>query len=723
MASPKRRNVNSATLATSTRSVVEAVEARILFHLEVVDPQPDLTVAAGSAATTIDLTSRIDNEETDTVVRMSTNSGDMDIQLFDRQKPITVVNFLNYVRRNAYANTFFHRSANLGGPDPASAQLIIQGGGYALPVTATGTFNRIATDAPIELEVQANGVIPNTRGTIAMARTSEQNSATSEFFINTTDNTNTLGPENGGGYAVFGELVNDTVGTADAIAALQTGSVPETPFSDLPARDTAGDLGAENLVVVTGTTVLPDAGTTYAVTSSNPAIVTAAVNNGTLSLSAPAGAAAGPAEITVTATQNGATVTDAFNVTVGGDGGGGGGGTPGSVTIGEGAARQVTFVDADGTTATVSLRGGGTAVLDLAGTGLTQTTDGRGIRVTGPVTSITALTLNGTDGRTTVNVRARGGTDNAVDVNGITAAGGVRNLSGRQLSVTGPVTLGSAARVDLADLTNATLTINGTTPVSINIDGAVTDSTVTSTAAIRSFRADSVGGTDAEPQAIQAPSIGRLTVGSELTGDVRAANDAGGTIGNVTAGGAFTGNLSGFNLGSFRAGAITDSTFNLVQNIDGSNAGIRRLQVNGPITNSDVRSTNGIGTVTANGMSGSSLFAGVRPEVADALPTREQFVGNAPIRSVTLRGGAAAQSFVNSYIAAGSIGRLNLGTVQQTNAGGTAFGVATLSSPQGGAAGVRSVAATDASGGAIRLSRLTEPTQSFDREDFEIRVL
>lgn len=129
-----------------------------------------------------------------TVVRMETNFGEVDIEMFNGTNPITVTNFLNYVRKGQYSESFFHRSVN---------DFVIQGGGFAYSNTGGATV--LPTDAPIALEYNR----PNAERTIAMARTNVANSATSQFFINTKDNSTDLGP--GGfspeGYAVFGRVI------------------------------------------------------------------------------------------------------------------------------------------------------------------------------------------------------------------------------------------------------------------------------------------------------------------------------------------------------------------------------------------------------------------------------------------------------------------------------------------------------------------------------------
>ena len=108
-----------------------------------------------------------------TIVRFTTNLGTFDVELFDDTMPVTVANFLRYVDSSRYDSTIIHRSTTSNQTDIK----IVQGGGFAL----TGSrLSYVATDAPIPLEASGS----NSRGTLAMARTSDPNSATSQWFFN-----------------------------------------------------------------------------------------------------------------------------------------------------------------------------------------------------------------------------------------------------------------------------------------------------------------------------------------------------------------------------------------------------------------------------------------------------------------------------------------------------------------------------------------------------------
>jgi len=169
-----------------------------------------------------------------TYVRMETVLGDIDVELFDNITPLTVANFLNYVDDADYDNTFIHRSH--------AGYQIIQGGGFKFE---NGLLDVVPTDPPIVLEYN----LPNERGTIAMARTAEPDSATSGWFFNHGDNSDIWGPQNGGGYAVFGRVIGNGMDVVDAIAAVQVWNAG-SPFDTLPLIDYPVDITDEYLVMI-----------------------------------------------------------------------------------------------------------------------------------------------------------------------------------------------------------------------------------------------------------------------------------------------------------------------------------------------------------------------------------------------------------------------------------------------------------------------------------------
>ncbi len=181
-----------------------------------------------------------------TLVEFDTSLGTFEVSLYDGVAPQTVANFLAYVNSSAYDDTIVHRvDTGLG---------VIQGGGFDTLAAP------IPTNSPIPLEYN----LPNVRGALAMARTIDPNSATDQWFINTVDNSQTLGQANGGGYAVFGQVVGNGMDIVDAIAGVPTFAYI-SPFSQLPLRNfTQADynnqvsLTTDNFVIINSITVVPE---------------------------------------------------------------------------------------------------------------------------------------------------------------------------------------------------------------------------------------------------------------------------------------------------------------------------------------------------------------------------------------------------------------------------------------------------------------------------------
>jgi peptidyl-prolyl cis-trans isomerase A (cyclophilin A) len=152
-------------------------------------------------------------------VTMITTAGTVVMELNPAVAPISVNNFLSYVSSGYYASTLFHR---------VIAGFVIQGGGYT-----SGLLKKAGQTGPIALET--NKGLSNTRSTLAMARTSVFDSATSEFFINLVDNLS-LDYKNAAdpGYAVFGKVVTG-MEVVDAIAATPTTNV--NAFANVPTTN------------------------------------------------------------------------------------------------------------------------------------------------------------------------------------------------------------------------------------------------------------------------------------------------------------------------------------------------------------------------------------------------------------------------------------------------------------------------------------------------------
>ena len=151
-------------------------------------------------------------------VVMKTNKGDVVMELDHKMAPKSVENFMAYVNENYYDGTIFHR---------VISGFMIQGGGF------TSDMKQKPTKAPIVNEGK-NGLL-NTRGTLAMARTNDPNSATSQFFINTVDNQFLNANGRNPGYAVFGQVI-DGMDVVDVIRAVKTAVNVKTKMDNVPVE-------------------------------------------------------------------------------------------------------------------------------------------------------------------------------------------------------------------------------------------------------------------------------------------------------------------------------------------------------------------------------------------------------------------------------------------------------------------------------------------------------
>lgn len=158
-------------------------------------------------------------------VELITNKGKIVIELFDDAAPLSVENFLQYVNDGFYDGTIFHRvQPGMG---------VIQGGGFTEEMEKKETLEPIANEA-------GNG-IRNKRGTVGVARTTEMDSATSQFYINLIDNPGFNGDGVNSGYAVFGRVyegmdIVDTIATAETTSSQGLQHVPEDPIVILSAQ-------------------------------------------------------------------------------------------------------------------------------------------------------------------------------------------------------------------------------------------------------------------------------------------------------------------------------------------------------------------------------------------------------------------------------------------------------------------------------------------------------
>jgi cyclophilin family peptidyl-prolyl cis-trans isomerase len=169
-------------------------------------------------------TAQADDQIDNPRVLMKTTDGEITIELFADKSPITVENFLNYVDAGHYDGTVFHR---------VIPNFMIQGGGFTAALEEKETGDPIVNESINKLH--------NTRGTLAMARTSDPDSATAQFFINQRSNLRLDWAGGKDGYTVFGEVVDgmqvvDIIALSDTSSARALTTQGPTVFQDVPVK-------------------------------------------------------------------------------------------------------------------------------------------------------------------------------------------------------------------------------------------------------------------------------------------------------------------------------------------------------------------------------------------------------------------------------------------------------------------------------------------------------
>ena len=150
------------------------------------------------------------------MIRFETTLGDFTIEFYEKEAPESVANFLRYIEDEFFDSTIFHRIV---------PGFVIQGGGF------TEDMSQKHTKPPVKNE--ADNGLKNSRGTLSMARTSDINSATSQFFVNLKDNDFLDNSRGNFGYAVFAR-VSQGMDVIDKIAAVETGR--KRGFDDVPVE-------------------------------------------------------------------------------------------------------------------------------------------------------------------------------------------------------------------------------------------------------------------------------------------------------------------------------------------------------------------------------------------------------------------------------------------------------------------------------------------------------
>ena len=313
------RATNSGGRATGTVAITREAAPTVKTTLA-----PVSLAAAGT--TTVDLAGTFDDADiTNTRVRFDTSAGPVNVELFDRQAPKTVANFLNYVGDGDYTDSIFHRSAKLTGGVP----FVLQGGGFTFEAGTPPTIASVPQDPAVQNEFDA--ARSNLRGTIAMAKLGgDPNSATNQFFFNLGNNAANLDTQNGG-FTVFGKVVGAAdQAVVDQLAAIPTqnqsaaadlppsqqGVFGEIPLTNYTGTDFPSDATRSNFAIINGVSVTEQTEVlTYSIVSnSNPAAATATITDNRLNIQ---GVAAGTTTLTVRATdQAGNTVQTTVTVTV-----------------------------------------------------------------------------------------------------------------------------------------------------------------------------------------------------------------------------------------------------------------------------------------------------------------------------------------------------------------------------------------------------------------------
>ncbi|MEZ5275953.1 MAG: peptidylprolyl isomerase [Opitutaceae bacterium] len=238
----------------------------------------DLDTVPDAPDTVIDLRTIFTIDGVDgPIVRYDTVVGQINVELFDVDAPLSVANFFKYVDQRSYDNSIIHRLE----PD-----FVVQGGGYKVPSPITSLPAPITAFDPIVNEAG----LPNLRGTLAMARTSELNSATSEWYFNLKDNPNLDNPLSP--YAVFGRVIGSSILVVDAIGSIQPYTFGFEPFLSIPLIDPGSTPEEDDFVIVRSIRRIPLYPTeneplsalTFTADSSNPSLVSASIEKANLRL-------------------------------------------------------------------------------------------------------------------------------------------------------------------------------------------------------------------------------------------------------------------------------------------------------------------------------------------------------------------------------------------------------------------------------------------------------
>ena len=635
----RKQRKSTAAVIHAGRHTIECLERRTLLNATLISAISAVSVTPSGPATTVNLSSHFhDPIVPGTLVEVTTPLGVIPIALTDSTTPHTVANFLQYINGGQYQGTIFHRLA---------AGFALQGGGFTTSGSAIPTLGTINGEPGQS----------NVTGSIAMALSSGPNSGTSQWFVNLANNDgsgttpNLNDTSDGGPFTVFGHVVYNGMTIVNSITALKTvdDSAQNGAWNTLPVlgtytgSSTPTSVAASDMVTTNYSVVQP---LTYTVSSDNSSVVTASVSGSTLTLTP--GATAGQTQVHVTATDiAGNTATTTFNV------GEGAQTVTESVTVGTKTVQLVRFIDSKGTVGNIAVTGRGNATITLTGAGLKESKAKNGIQtVFGKASTITVV-ANGTIPSTIMTIWGTGG-DHVLHLDGITVNGALSLLNARTVALAGALTAtGSIQTINLGNVSNNTLTI-GPGPASTIRLGSVTNENLGTYNTVKSLTADSWTGTSQ----FNVPFIRSMKIGGAFSANF------------------FVGGMKDFVAGSITGGiwAVPGKVTNInVQTMTNWTATIGSggsVNVAGTVNSSTLNTMGDLGSFISTGMTNSNVYTGANG-LSSGLPSAiGQFTSSQKITSFTVNG-----RFVNSNVAAETITKANLGSVQTSN-GGKAFGIA-----------------------------------------------
>jgi len=634
---------------------VEFLERRRLLAATVTASFANISVAPSASATSIDLNSYFNDPAIasgDTTVLVKTTNGDIPLELFNSVTPNTVNNFLQYVNGGLYNGVIFHRTV---------PNFIDQTGGFNTAGQAIANLGTVNNEFHLS----------NTAGTIAMNKvTGNPNSASNQWFINVGNNSSILDGQNGG-FTVFGKVLYNGLAIANTINGLPTidGSAlnsqfgPENETNVFPVQSASAGVVASNLVVMKSVaTVQP---LSFSVSSDNPNLVSPTIESGGKALSlAYAAGHKGWARIAVTATDlGGGTATQTFRVNVG---------TAGDVTsviVGPGGAKAVEVQQADGTLATISLKGPGSATVQVSGDSFTKTTQKNGtIFVSGSNDALAAISTTGTNRLSALNVTTQHG--RTVSVLQLDTSGDLGSINGKSVILAGDLNGGGSIKsIALQAAQEGTINIGAVSePLTLKISGAVSDESIHSAAPIASLDVSSWNALSNTTSSVEAPSIGTFAVRQDLA--------------------------------------------SVSIKLGGSGTLLKNLIVGGALSDVVLDSSGTINSIIVGSVDNSQVFAGVAtlPPGQPLPDSTSDFSASAAIKLLRVKA-----TFSSSNIAAQFLGHLSLGKLQTSN-GGANFGVAaqTITSISG---------FNQATSNKISLKNLASTSESKSSEDFLIRLI